>query len=93
MEKHKIASTFGLNLYLGTDLDESTLVRQEDYDLKLSDTLKTGGGSLNDHVLQVVTYDYANHKTAEVPGAPRNYGILRLPREVSLQPLRQWGAG
>ena len=91
MDRHRIAGLNGLSLYLGEVVDESALLRPDEYNLSLAD-VKVTGGSQNDNVLQVVTYDYAPHRTAEAGTIPpsRNYGILHLPRSVTLPPLRQW---
>ena len=92
IEQHKIAGMHGLSLYLGDAVDESALLRPEEYGLSLAD-VKCPGGSLNDHVLQVVTYDYAPHRTADAGTIPpsRSYGIMHVPRSVHNPPLRQWG--
>lgn len=92
MDRHRIAGLHGLNLYLGEAVDEAALLRPEEYWLSLKE-IKVDGGSLNDHVVQVVTYDYAPHRTAESDMMPpsRNYGILHLPRSLLLPPLRQVG--
>jgi hypothetical protein len=92
MDRHRIAGTHGLSLYLGELVDEAAILRPEEYHLSLAD-VKVTGGSINDHVLQVITYDYRPHRTADAETMPpsRNYGILNLPRSLMLPPLRQWG--
>ena len=85
----------GLNIYLGEELVEEALLRREEYGLSLAD-FKCRGGSINDHILQVVTYEYAPHKTQDLPGThppARSYGIMQLPVMGTLPPLRQWGPG
>jgi hypothetical protein len=90
-DKHQVAGMQGLNLYLGHDVDENNLLRPEEYGLTLKD-INFPCGSLNDHVLQVVTYDYAPHKTADAGMPPsRQYGILNLPRGLICPPLRPMG--
>ena len=90
IEKHKVAGNNGLSLFIGEDMDETKRVRPEEYSLSLAD-VKVIGGSRNDAVLQVLTYDYAPHRTADAGSIPpsRNYGILHVPRGVALAPLRQ----
>ena len=92
MEQHKVAGRQGLSLYLGDAVDESAILRPEEWGLSLAD-VRVVGGSLNDHVTQVVTYDCAAHRTADTNSIPpsRNFGVLRLPRDVMLPPLRNWG--
>ena len=91
IDKHKVAGMTGLTLYLGETADESSLLRPEEYGLSLAD-VKCPGGSINDHVLQVLTYEYAPHRTADNPATippSRSYGIMHVPRDVLLAPLRQ----
>ena len=67
------------------------MLRPEEYGLSLAD-VKCPGGSINDHVLQVLTYEYAPHRTADNPATippSRSYGIMHVPRDVLLAPLRQ----
>ena len=92
MDRHNIAGTHGLSLYLGELVDEAAILRPEEYHLTLAE-VKVTGGSINDHVLQVITYDYRPHRTADAETMPpsRNYGILHLPRSLMAPPLRQWG--
>ena len=92
MDRHRIAGTHGLSLYLGELVDEAAILRPEEYHLSLAE-VKVTGGSINDHVLQVITYDYRPHRTADAETMPpsRNYGILNLPRSLMAPPLRQWG--
>lgn len=92
IEKHKLAGMHGLTLYLGDAVEDSAMLRPEEYGLSLAD-VKCLGGSINDHVLQVVTYDYTPHRTADAGTIPpsRAYGIMHLPRQVLLPPLRQMG--
>ena len=68
------------------------MLRPEEYGLSLAD-VKCPGGSINDHVLQVVTYDYAPHRTADAGTIPpsRSYGVMHVPRNMALPPLRQMG--
>lgn len=89
IEKHKVAGMSGLTLYLGETTDESYLLRPEEYELALAD-VKCPGGSINDHVLQVLTYDYAPHRTADTGTHPptRSYGIMHVPCGLLLPPLR-----
>ena len=89
IDKHKVAGMTGLTLYLGETADESSLLRPEEYGLSLAD-VKCPGGSINDHVLQVVTYEYAPHRTTGNAGSI-NYGILHLPTGMPMPQLRQWG--
>ena len=95
IERHQVSGVRGLNLYLGEAIDEISLLSPAEYGLSLAD-VKFPGGSLNDHVLQVVTYDYVPHKGGETEAAPgaiaaRSYGVLNLPRAVRLPPLRSMG--
>ena len=95
IERHQVSGVRGLNLYLGEAIDEISLLSPAEYGLSLAD-VKFPGGSLNDHVLQVVTYDYVPHKGGETEAAPgamaaRSYGVLNLPRGVRLPPLRSMG--
>ena len=92
IEKHQVAGAQGLTLYLGDAVEETNMLRPEEYGLSLKD-VKCPGGSINDHVLQVVTYDYAPHRTVDSGTMPpsRSYGIMHLPRNVLLPPLRQMG--
>ena len=89
--RHNIASVSDLNLYLGEGADEAAQLRPEEYGLSLAD-VKVPGGSVNDHILQVVTYEYAPHKTTTLPTIPpsQNFGILHLP-QVAVAPLRRYG--
>ena len=96
VDKHRVAGMHGLQLYLGEELDEASLLRPEEYGLSLKD-VKCAGGSINDHVLQVLTYDYAPHQSSEQRGGGgqppgQSYGLSQLPRDVVFPPLRQWGA-
>ena len=68
-DRHKIASMNGLSLYLGEAVEESTRVRPEEYNLSLAE-VKVVGGSANDHALQVITYEYGPHKTADSGTVP-----------------------
>lgn len=93
IEQHKLAGRHGLALYLGAATDAEKLLRPEDdYGLSLA-SLKVPGGSLNDHVTQIVTYEYKAHQTATASSMPpsRNYGVLHLPKDLMLAPLRQSG--
>ena len=92
VERHRVAGASGLQLYLGEDIDETNLLRPDEYGLAIGD-VKVQGGSINDHVLQVVTYEYAPHRTEDAPTVPpsRNYGTLHLPTGMHMPPLRQWG--
>ncbi len=42
MERHSIAGTNGLNLYLGELVDEAAIVRPEEYNLSLADVKGDG---------------------------------------------------
>jgi hypothetical protein len=92
IERHQVAGMHGLSLYLGESVEEASLLRPEEYGLSLGD-VKCPGGSINDHVLQVVTYDYQPHRTADTGSIPpsRSYGVMHVPRNVVLPQLRQWG--
>ena len=81
-----------LSLYLGEEVDPDTVIRPEEYGLSLKD-IKVAGGSINDHVVSVITYDYGRHRTGEVGTLPpsKNYGVSHLPRDVLFAPLRQYG--
>ena len=92
IDRHQVAGMQGLNLYIGEECVEESLLRPEEYGLSLAD-VKCSGGSINDHVRQVLTYDYAPHRSADTGTHPptRAYGIMHVPRAVALAPLRQWG--
>ena len=92
VDKHQVVGSHGLNLYLGEQVEEANMLRPEEYGLSLAD-VKCPGGSINDHVLQVLTYDYQPHKTTDTGTIPpsRSYGIMQVPRNVMLAPLRQFG--
>ena len=92
VDKHQVVGSHGLNLYLGEQVEEASMLRPEEYGLSLAD-VKCPGGSINDHVLQVVTYDYLPHRTTDTGSIPpsRSYGIMQVPRHVMLPPLRQFG--
>ena len=94
IEQHKVAGMHGLSLYLGEGMSEDSLLKPEEYGLSLAD-VRCPGGSMNDHVLQVVTYDYGPHRTSDTGTIPRtrSYGIMHVPRQEVLPPLRQWGPG
>lgn len=92
IDKHQVAGTQGLSLYLGTETDEASQLRPEEYGLSLGD-VSFPSGSMNDGIVQVVTYEYTPHKTQELGTLPpsRTYGISNLPRGLALPPLRQIG--
>ena len=93
VERHRVASVSGLHLYLGEECTETSLLRPDEYGLAIGD-VKVQGGSINDHVLQVMTYEYAPYRTedsiATVPPS-RNYGVLHLPASMPMPPLRPYG--
>ena len=92
IDKHQVAGTYGLNLFMGAEVEDNALLRPEEYALSLSD-VNFPCGSMNDQVVQVVTYEYAPHKTQDAGtiNPSRIYGISNLPRGLSLPPLRQIG--
>lgn len=77
MEEHQVPSAAGLRLFLGAETSEENLLKTEDYSLSLAE-LSINGGAKNDHVEQVITYDYGPFKS-----------ILNLPRGTRPAPLRQ----
>ena len=81
VDKHQVVGSHGLNLYLGEQVEEANMLRPEEYGLSLAD-VKCPGGSINDHVLQVLTYDYQPHKTTDTGTIPpsRSYGIMQVRR-------------
>ena len=79
MDNHSVVSSQGLKLFLGTECEDENLLRPEDYGLTLSD-LSVAGGSPNDHVAQVITYQYAPYKGS--------HSILNLPRNTAMAPLK-----
>jgi len=95
MARHNIAGTYGLTLYIGEKMDESSLLQPQEYDKMLAE-VNVYGGSINDNVLQVVTYEYMPHKTEDDSSAgiapARNYGMSNLPRTVVQPPLRLYGS-
>ena len=52
MDRHRVASAQGMSLYLGEQVDETALLRPEEYGLALKD-VKVPGGSINDYSIQV----------------------------------------
>lgn len=93
MDKHQVSGLHGLYLYLGTEVDDSTLLRSEEYGLTLKD-VNFKNGSINDQIVQVVTYEYAPHKTHDAGTMPpsRSYGISNLPQGLMLPSLRSAAA-
>ena len=89
VSRHRVAGTQGLSIYIGDEIDDAALVRPDEWGLAIGD-VKVQGGSINDHVLQVVTYEYAPHRTTGNAGSI-NYGILHLPTGMPMPQLRQWG--
>ncbi|KOO22930.1 hypothetical protein Ctob_002572 [Chrysochromulina tobinii] len=93
MDKHQVSGLHGLYLYLGTEVDDSALLRSEEYGLTLKD-VNFKNGSINDQIVQVVTYEYAPHKTHDAGTMPpsRSYGISNLPQGLMLPSLRSAAA-
>lgn len=93
MDKHQVSGMHGLYLYLGTEVDDSALLRSEEYGLTLKD-VNFKNGSINDQIVQVVTYEYAPHKTQDAGTMPpsRSYGISNLPQGLMLPSLRSAAA-
>jgi len=69
VEEHKLASSSELKLYVGEACVEEALVMPDDYALTLEE-MRVTGGSENDRVRQVITYEYK----------PYEESILNLPR-------------
>ena len=69
----------GLRLFLGEACADENLLKPDDYSLSLSDLTITGGAQ-NDHVEQVITYEYAPFKGT--------HSILSLPRGMRPAPLK-----
>jgi hypothetical protein len=93
MDKHQVSGLHGLYLYLGTEVDDSALLRSEEYGLTLKD-VNFKNGSINDQIVHVVTYEYAPHKTHDAGTMPpsRSYGISNLPQGLMLPSLRSAAA-
>jgi hypothetical protein len=95
MDRHSIPGPHGLTLFLVDHLGRRSKVDEEEYELALKD-VNVPSGSINDHVLQVLEYEYEAHKSGEtldannVPSG-RNYGLVNLPRDMIQPPLRQLG--
>ncbi|KAL1530227.1 hypothetical protein AB1Y20_001142 [Prymnesium parvum] len=77
MEEHSVPSAAGLRLFMGAGVSEESLLKPEDFNLSL-DQLSITGGSKNDNILQVITYEYQPFKS-----------ILNVPRFARPTPLRQ----
>ena len=77
MEQHQVPSAPGLRLFLGEGTAEENLLKADDYSLSL-EQLSINGGAKNDHVEQVITYEYTPFKS-----------ILNLPRDTRPPVLRQ----
>ena len=76
VERHKVASSQGLQLYLGEECIEQNEFKPEDYSVSLQE-LSVEGGSQNDAVRQVITYEHA----------PFSASILQVPRNLPLPKL------
>ena len=84
MDNHSVVSSQGLRLFLGTECADENLLKPDDYSLSLTD-LSIAGGSPNDHVEQIITYEYAPF--APYKGSEGKMGVLALPRGIPLAPL------
>jgi hypothetical protein len=68
VDRHKVTDVDGLRLFLGEAVVKELEFKEEDYGVPLKE-LKINGSSKNDHVRQIVTYEYAPFKS-----------VLQLPR-------------
>ena len=92
VENHQVADTELLSLYIGAQAEQAALLRPDQYALTLAD-MNFPTGSLNDYIVQIVTYTYRPHTTtadASAAGA-KHYGISSLPRGLTRSTLRPMG--
>ena len=76
VERHKVTDVDGLHLFLGESKEKEQEFKEEDYGVPLKE-LKINGSSKNDHIVQIITYEYAPFKS-----------VLQLPRLEQPPPTR-----
>mmetsp|Transcript_39454 Transcript_39454/g.65433 ORF Transcript_39454/g.65433 Transcript_39454/m.65433 type:complete len:180 (+) Transcript_39454:40-579(+) len=76
IERHQVVASLGLRLFLGEECTSHNEFKPEDFGLPLEE-LGVHGGSQNDHVHRVITYEYTPFRS-----------ILNIPRNLSLPPTQ-----
>ena len=80
IDRHIVASYDALRIYIGAELDDTKAIKPDEYDMPLR-AWGIDGGSKNDHVSCVITYEYEPFKSVvHVPRNVRRAGSNLAPR-------------